>query len=159
MVNISSFSLLKGLSKGNNANQQSADTSLSIKAVKMARDAEEGKYSLPQTQAVWDRNVKIESHPGHRSSQPAGKYWRLAKYLPHFIRCRTSKGAGFLLSCLISTDCCTPRALSQQPACRGHESMNTSPFSPLSNTGARFKWSNWGQTGNVNRCWGGYIYK
>lgn len=73
MVNISSCSLLKGLNKGNNANQQSAEISLLIKTVKMAQDAEKGKYSLPQTQAVWDRKAKNRKSP-RPSQQSAGDF-------------------------------------------------------------------------------------
>lgn len=60
---------------------------------------------------------------------------KTSKALPHCAHCRTSKGAIFLLPFLLSRGCCTPPALSQQTACRGHEGTNVSPSFPLSNTG------------------------
>ena len=42
----------------------------------------------------------------------------------------------FLLSFLVSTECCGPRALSQQAARRGHDGTSISPSVPPTNTGA-----------------------
>lgn len=85
----------------------------------MAQDTGEGKHSLPQTQAVRDRNANIATAAGSWRGNIEG-----LRVLPTPHTLQNSKKSYFLTlfqstDCQqLSTDCCTPRALSQQAACR-----------------------------------------